>query len=108
MTFNIHDYEVAPKEEEPPCCEAARLIARPEIRDYREGVVLEAAHQRQRWGRKHDDLKEPEDWFWLLGHLAGKALAAHRAGDLEKARHHTISSGAVLAHWHQAIAEEAS
>jgi hypothetical protein len=37
--------------------------------------------------------------IWLLGFLSGKALRAHLDGDLKKARHHTVSSGAVLAHW---------
>lgn len=79
------------------------LINTPELRDFSRAVVLEAAHQRELWGAEHDAGKQPQDWFWLLGYLAGKALAAQAAGDLDKALHHTISSAAVLANWHAAM-----
>lgn len=75
----------------------------PELHDFATGVVSEAQHQRVRWGSDHDAGKQPEDWFWLLGYLAGKALKAHASGDTEKALHHTISSAAALANWHAAI-----
>lgn len=75
----------------------------PELNDFTSGVVSEAQHQRARWGSDHDEGKEPQDWFWLLGFLAGKALKAHASGDADKALHHTISSAAVLANWHSAI-----
>ncbi len=86
--------------------EVARLTAllnSPELVDFSAAVVREAAHQRERWGADHDAGKKPEDWFWLLGFLGGKALAAAKAGDIEKAAHHTISSAAALANWHAAI-----
>ena len=67
------------------------------------GVPLEAAHQRKRWGSKHDAGKTPSDWFWLVGYLAGKALHAHVTGDTKKALHHTISTAAALCNWHAAI-----
>ena len=79
------------------------LINSPELHDFSRGVMLEAAHQRERWSTEHDAGKSPEDWIWLLGHLAGKACYAHRNGDVEKALHHTISSAAVLANWHSNI-----
>lgn len=79
------------------------LIGRPYVGAWKDAVVIEAAHQRERWGGDHDARKEPADWFWTLGYLAGKALAAHARGDLDKAAHHTVSSGAVLAHWAEAI-----
>lgn len=75
----------------------------PELHDFAAGVVSEAQHQRMRWGSSHDSGKEPQDWFWLLGYLAGKALAAHAAGNTEKALHHTISSAAAMANWHASI-----
>jgi hypothetical protein len=75
----------------------------PELHDFAAGVVLEAAHQRERWGAEHGAGKEPQDWFWLLGYLAGKALKAHASGDTDKALHHTISSAAALANWHAAV-----
>jgi len=83
--------------------ELEALLNTPELKDFIKAVPLEAAHQRERWGVEHDAGKEPEDWFWLLGYLAGKALAAFKIGDKEKALHHTISSAAVLANWHAAI-----
>jgi len=79
------------------------IINTPELASFSTGVALEAVHQRERWGSEHDAGKEPSDWYWLLGYLGGKALAAHLAGNREKALHHTISSAAVLANWHAAI-----
>ena len=75
-------------------------INTPEVRNFLLGVERETAHQVQRWGTVGDRAKAPQDWYWLLGYLSGKALAAHIAGDLDKARHHTISSAAALAQWH--------
>lgn len=75
----------------------------PETEDFFKGVPLEAAHQRARWGSEHDSGKAPADWFWLVGYLAGKCLAAHIGGGREKALHHTISTAASLANWHMAI-----
>ncbi len=79
------------------------LVNAPELHDFSRAVVLEAAHQRERWGSAHDAGKAPQDWFWLLGYLAGKALAAHASGNTEKALHHTISTAAALYNWHAAI-----
>lgn len=81
------------------------LIARPYIGSWLDEILIEAAHQRERWGATQDTGKTPQDWFWLVGYLAGKALAAHMAGDKEKAHHHTVSTAAVLAHWAAAIDE---
>jgi len=78
----------------------AEIINAPETADFMAGVPIEATHQRERWGADHDAGKNPEDWFWLLGYLGGKALAAAKAGDLEKAKHHTISAAAAMANWH--------
>jgi hypothetical protein len=79
------------------------LLSRPEIDDFWEGIVTEAAHQRQRWGDAHDRDKSAENWFWLVGYLSGKALRASIEGDKAKAKHHTISTAAALFQWHQAI-----
>lgn len=76
------------------------LLNAPETEDFDRGVPLEAAHQVQRWGAESDAGKSHSDWFWLLGYLAGKALAAASNGDLEKAKHHCVSSAAVLRNWH--------
>lgn len=83
-----------------------KLLNTPELHNFAQAVVLEAAHQRERWGSDHDAGKEPADWFWLLGYLSGKALRANLDGDADKAKHHTISSAAALANWHAAISGE--
>ena len=83
--------------------ELEALINTPETRDFMLAVPLEAGHQRERWGDAHDATKDPEEWFWLVGYLAGKGLHALRSGDLEKARHHTISTAAALANWHRVM-----
>jgi hypothetical protein len=79
------------------------LLNTPEVEDFARGVMLEAPHQRERWGSDHDDGKTPFDWFWLIGYLSQKAAAAAVAGDLDKAKHHTISTAAALANWHLAL-----
>lgn len=82
----------------------AKILNTPELHQFTEGVTLEALHQRERWGSTHDVGKTPADWFWLVGYLAGKALHAQTAGNIDKALHHTISAAAALANWHAAIA----
>jgi|GEM_PF-1696856 len=67
----------------------------PETHDFLEGVRREAAHQRARWGTEHDDGKTDADWFWLVGHLASKALLV-----AEKRLHHLITTAAALLNWH--------
>ena len=79
------------------------LLSVTEIDEFYEGVMLEAAHQRQRWGDAHDRNKSAENWFWLIGYLAGKACRSAIEGDQAKARHHTISSAAALFQWWKAI-----
>lgn len=79
------------------------LLNTPEVENFDKAVPLEAAHQQERWGSAHDAGKEPEDWFWLVGYLAGKALAAYKAGNSEKAKHHCISASAAFRNWHAHI-----
>ena len=87
--------------------EIARLttiLNTPETREFVEAVSREAAHQRERWGEAHDVEKEPEEWFWTLGYLAGKALHSQRAADHEKFLHRLIASAALLANQHRLAA----
>lgn len=79
------------------------LLNTPETEDFDKAIPLEAAHQIERWGVDNDSGKTPADWFWLVGYLAGKALAAHIAGNTEKAKHHCISTSAALRNWHAHI-----
>lgn len=91
----------------------AELEARintPHTDDWFEGVRLEAAHQQERWAAEHDVGKGPMDWFWfwLIGYLAQKAAVSSIAGDVEKAKHHTISTAAAMLNWHRHITGEAT
>lgn len=79
------------------------IINSPETADFAAAVPIEAAHQRERWPADHDGGKQPEDWLFLVGYLGGKACAAARVGNIEKALHHTISTAAALANWHAAL-----
>lgn len=83
--------------------ELERLLNTPETTDFMKAVPLEAGHQVERWGTDNDAGKTAWDWFWLLGYLAQKAAGAAQAGDIEKAKHHTISTAAALANWHKAL-----
>jgi hypothetical protein len=82
------------------CCAMREILNRPEINDFLLGVKLEASHQLTRWGTAQDRSKGPEEWYWLVGYLAGKALQAQRADDEGKFMHHLISTAAILANWH--------
>ena len=79
------------------------LLNNASIDDYLESVKLETAHQVELWGESDRRHKSHEDWFWLVGYLAGKALRAAITGDREKAMHHCISTSAALANWHRAV-----
>ncbi|WP_238935273.1 hypothetical protein [Pseudomonas typographi] len=83
--------------------ELEAMLDTPHTDDWFEGVRLEAGHQIKRWGSDQDAGKVPADWFWLIGYLAQKAMTAQMAGNEEKARHHTISTGAAMLNWFRAI-----
>jgi len=69
--------------------------------EFFESVRNEAAHQKQRWGKEHDESKTDEDWFWTLGFLAGKALHNVRF----KKKHHIIAAAALLMNWYESIGD---
>lgn len=98
------------------------LVNTPELVDFPKAVHLEAVHQEDRWGTSDREGKGPAQWFWLLSHLASRALEHHKEADRltaeadgsdfwqsqiayhrEKAAHHTITSAAVLSHWHASV-----
>jgi hypothetical protein len=79
------------------------LINNPHTEEFLSAVQYEAAHQRYRFGEADAREKSAENWYWLLGKLAGKCLFAVCIGNKEKALHHAVSSAAVLANWFQAI-----
>jgi hypothetical protein len=70
-------------------------INTPEIHNFMVAIEREALHQRERWNAEHDAGKTDQDWFWLIGYLAGKAL--HKP---EKRLHHIITTAAACLNWH--------
>lgn len=82
------------------------LVNSPETEDFDKAVPLEAAHQVERWGTAHDQGKGHEDWFWVVGYLAGKALRSAISGDFTKAKHHAITVAAICRNWHAALVRE--
>ena len=80
--------------------EVARLTAlinTPHTNSFLDAVRLEAAHQRERWSVSHDAGKTDADWYWLLAHLAGKAI-----NKPEKLLHHIVTTAAACLNWHMA------
>lgn len=109
------------------------LVNTPELVDFPRAVQLEAVHQVQRWGTDDRRGKSPHEWFWLLSHLATRALEHHKEAErlgaaralyahpcvaewldeqidhhADKAVHHCITSAAVLSHWHASIVGKAT
>lgn len=74
-------------------------INTPEIKDFLSAVENEAKHQRLRWPAESDAGKTNPDWFWLIGYLAGKAIAATKP---EKMLHHIVTTAAACLNWHAA------
>lgn len=72
------------------------LVMHPELHFFADGVIAEAVHQSERWGKKHDAQKEPTDFVFLVGFLLGKAIEAIKKHDHDRARHHCIAAGAVV------------
>lgn len=89
--------------------EIARLdaiIHSPESDDFIKGVSIEAEYQRQLHGvDATEDRFDWHQWYWVVGYLAGKALAACKSGDDngEKAKHHLITTAALLMNWHNVL-----
>jgi hypothetical protein len=80
-----------------------KILDTPLLEPFAAAVISEAKHQVYRWGQDQDSQKTAYDWFWTLGYLGGKAAQSAAAGDIDKARHHTITAGALLANWHRHI-----
>lgn len=78
------------------------LINNPHTNSFLDAVRLEAAHQRERWAADHDAAKTDADWYWLIGHLASKAVYRIR----DKQLHHIITTAAACLNWHMARTDE--
>ena len=79
------------------------LLNTPELHDFSKAVILEAAHQRERWKDGHDEMKSPSDWLWLIAYLTTKATQAERYGDPDKYLHHIITCAAACSNWHASV-----
>lgn len=99
----INDLRADNKDQAAEIARLQKIIDTPQKDDFLRAVSTEAEHQRRRWGTEHDAGKTPADWYWLVVHLAGKAIHAHAAGDTVKAEHHVITTAAALANWHLAM-----
>lgn len=77
---------------------AYRRINTPEVAHFVHASYNEAMHQRLRWGPAHDMAKSNEDWYALLGYLAGKAQQPDIP--LDKRLHHVIATSAACFNWH--------
>ena len=81
------------------------IIHTPHNDDFIQGVAIEAEFQRQKHGDE-DARKDPAQWYWVVGYLAGKALYSWLRGDTEKAKHHVITTAALCANWHRKLKGE--
>ena len=81
------------------------IIHTPHCDDFIQGVAIEAEFQRQKHGDE-DARKDPAQWYWVVGYLAGKALYSWLRGDTEKAKHHVITTAALCANWHRKLKGE--
>ena len=79
------------------------ILWTPETKDFLKGVELEIPHQRDRWGEGHDEEKTDTDWFWTFVLLGQKAVIAVTNGDIDKAKHHCISSTALMGNYHRIL-----
>ena len=78
----------------------------PESNEFLKGVAIEAEYQRQLHGVDTTDGRfDWHQWFWVTGYLVGKALAACKSGEGngEKAKHHLVTTAALLNNWHNAL-----
>jgi len=90
------------------CERLEALVNNPQTDEFLGAVRAEMAHQVERWGEAHDRNKSAQNWFWLVGYLAGKALRAAITGDKPKALHHCVSSAAALGNWFKAVQADTS
>lgn len=87
--------------------ELEAVICTPENNEFLKGVAIEAEYQRQKHGVDTTDGRfDWHQWFWVVGYLLGKALAACRNGSAdngEKAKHHLVTTAALIYNWHNVL-----
>lgn len=105
VTPSVEQMQLQIEQQQQEIARLNSIINSPLNNDFLKGVSVEAEHQLQRWSRDHDARKNGWDWFWAIGYLSQKAAAAFEAGDFEKAKHHCISTAALLKSMHQNVTE---
>ncbi|MFM0405249.1 hypothetical protein [Paraburkholderia dipogonis] len=94
------------KQLEARVAELNAIIHTPESDEFLKGVSIEAEYQRQLHGIDATEARfDWHQWFWVTGYLLGKALAACKSGegDGEKAKHHLVTSAALINNWHNTL-----
>lgn len=76
------------------------IIDNPDPQNFMTAAVTEAQYQRT---LRDDTWKTDADWFWLIGHLAGKAYHRSDVDDRTKLLHRITATAAACANWHAAV-----
>jgi hypothetical protein len=80
------------------------IIHTPENDEFLTGTAREAEFQRQHHGV--DNSEEAFDWpqwYWVAGYLLGKAWHALKQHNTVKAKHHLVTTAALLYNWHNLL-----
>jgi hypothetical protein len=80
-----------------------KMLSTPEMARFLAGFVLEAVHQRLKWGDAHDAGKTAADWALLFNYIQGKIAAAVFNGTEEKLKHHLITLAAICYNYHRTL-----
>ncbi|MFM0226167.1 hypothetical protein [Paraburkholderia dipogonis] len=99
------------KQLEARVAELNAIIHTPESGEFLKGVSIEAEYQRQLHGIDATEARfDWHQWFWVTGYLLGKALAACKSGegDREKAKHHLVTTAALINNWHNTLTGRAA
>lgn len=91
-----------------------KMVNTPQVDNFMSAVPLEAAFQVEKWGSDHDAGKTPMDFFWLLGYVSQKAAQSlmkfdssdGTVEDLDKSKHHIITTAAVCLNWFRRVTGE--
>ena len=79
------------------------LLHSSEIHDFLRGVHIEAVRQVDALTTIRKGHMEAVDWFAMANQFTAHAQLEYRAGNLDKALQHCISSAAAAYNWHCAI-----
>lgn len=83
--------------------ELSAIVNTPETSNFLVGMQREIPHQIIKWRSESDLGKTAFDWVFLIGSLATRAAMYLKQGNMDKARHHCITTAAACANWHAAL-----